>query len=330
MESSLQKNLKDCVNHLNMRKLKFDIANFPLKKTIYKVFNVHSKKLKRKFKETIELLGKKKKNCDICNKQIEEFHASLLYEIDVLKWAIRFIKIEACCSKCYNIKTFPLFQNEIYKNMQVEGLINFSPIYDHYYTVNNLKKENELLLQNDINVYFTCAVLMKNVKWIYVAVHKTLDDFLAYSLNEEGRKETRVELKTSKEKTTSDQRQVASTSNRKKTSQAMKDMKDKKIIEKNFHTEKNETNKKKDKKTIKNNMNTVKIKKSIQIRVKGSIKRKKMAMDNTCEKMTEEMLKSKKEKEKKDRFKRKGIMKQKKESNIIIKETQKKEKVKRW
>lgn len=215
METTLQKRLKICIDHLNRRRLKFDAFNFPLEKTVYKLFNIRSKKWKRKFEEKLKLLKQKKILCDICNNKIDEFYPSLLYEIDVVKWTIRFNKIEACCSKCHMIKTFVLFQNEMYKNMQIEsvesleylgkmsdfknmrdvrnvrnvaGLINFSPIYEHYYKVNGLENENELLMQNDINIYFSCAILLKNIKWLYITPHKTVDDFLTYSLKEKGKK----------------------------------------------------------------------------------------------------------------------------------------------
>ncbi|CRG98127.1 conserved Plasmodium protein, unknown function [Plasmodium gallinaceum] len=182
-EENIKEKLRTSINHLNNRRLKFDIKNFPIEKTVYEIFNIFSKNLKSKLKEVLLELKKRKKNCDICSKNIDTFNPTLLYDVDVNNATFSFIRIEVCCIKCYTIKNFSIFSNKLYKNLDSSSFLNFSSIYEHYYNVNNLEIEQKNILENDINNYFIISILAKNLRWKCSTPHKTFEEFLEYSLN---------------------------------------------------------------------------------------------------------------------------------------------------
>ncbi|CRG98543.1 conserved Plasmodium protein, unknown function [Plasmodium relictum] len=183
-EENIKEKLKISINHLNKRKLKFDIKNFPIEKTVYEIFNIFSKNLKNKLKETLLELKKRKRNCDICSQNLDTCYPSLLYDIDINNTTFYFIKIEIYCIKCYNIKNFSIFSNKLYKSINSSSFLNFSHIYEHYYNVNNLEIEQKYILENDINNYFIISILAKNLRWKCSTSHKTFEEFLEYSLND--------------------------------------------------------------------------------------------------------------------------------------------------
>ncbi|ANQ06085.1 Uncharacterized protein PCOAH_00005940 [Plasmodium coatneyi] len=181
-ERIIKEKLKASVNHLNKRKLKFDLKIFPIKKTVYQIFNIFSKELKRKLRQTLIELKKRKKKCDVCSAPIDVFTPFLAYEIDVNNTTFLFRRIEAYCSKCLEIKNFTQFSRELYQNVDAEELLNFAPMYEHYYQVNNLEMHQKNILQNDINNYFCVSVLAKNLRWTCSTPHSTFDEFLEFSL----------------------------------------------------------------------------------------------------------------------------------------------------
>ncbi|CAG9483200.1 conserved Plasmodium protein, unknown function [Plasmodium vivax] len=181
-ERIIKEKLKASVNHLNKRRLKFDVKIFPLKKTVYELFNIFSKELKRKLSQTLVELKKRKKRCDICSARVDVFTPFLAYEIDVNNTTFWIRRIEVYCPKCLEIKNFSQFSRELYQNVGAGELLNFAPMYEHYYQVNELDMHQKNILQNDINNYFCVSVLAKNLRWTCSTPHSTLDEFLAFSL----------------------------------------------------------------------------------------------------------------------------------------------------
>ncbi|CAA9986464.1 conserved Plasmodium protein, unknown function [Plasmodium knowlesi strain H] len=181
-ERIIKEKLSASINHLNKRRLKFDLKIFPIKKTVYEIFNIFSKELKKKFSQTLRELKKRKKKCDVCSAPIDVFTPFLAYEIDVNNTTFLFSRIEAYCSKCLEIKNFTQFSRELYQNVDAGELLNFAPMYEHYYQVNNLEIHQKNILQNDINNYFCVSVLAKNLRWTCSTPHSTFDEFLEYSL----------------------------------------------------------------------------------------------------------------------------------------------------
>ncbi|SBT70344.1 conserved Plasmodium protein, unknown function [Plasmodium malariae] len=179
-EKNIKEKLNVSINHLNKRKLKFEIKIFPIEKTVYEIFNIFSKRMKKKLKLTLIKLKRKKKKCDKCSEQIDTFNPFLTYDIDVY------------CSKCYTIKNFSAFSNELYKNVNSDDFLNFSPLYQHYYNVNNLEIQNKNILENDINTHFTISVLAKNLRWSCCTPHNTYDEFLEFTLNSQESKERSI------------------------------------------------------------------------------------------------------------------------------------------
>nr|SPJ13489.1 conserved Plasmodium protein, unknown function [Plasmodium sp. DRC-Itaito] len=95
-------------------------------------------------------------------------------------------------------KEYPSFVNLYALIVQLPGVnehesefLNFSPIYEHYYKVNNLDVRMRNILENDLNNYFALSILVKNLKWKCSTPHETLEEFLEYSLN------TNYKIKTS-------------------------------------------------------------------------------------------------------------------------------------
>ncbi|GAW79235.1 hypothetical protein, conserved [Plasmodium gonderi] len=181
-ERIIKEKLKVSLNHMNKRRLRFDLKVFPIKKTIYEIFNIFSKGLKNKLKQTLIELKNRKTKCDICSEMIDTFTPFLSYDIDVNNTTFSFRKIEVCCSKCCEIKNFTQFSHELHKNINSDEFLNFSPIYQHYYNVNNLEMHQKKILENDINNYFSMCVLAKNLRWKCSTPHNTLDEFLEFSL----------------------------------------------------------------------------------------------------------------------------------------------------
>ncbi|SOV74071.1 conserved Plasmodium protein, unknown function [Plasmodium sp. gorilla clade G3] len=190
-ESSIKEKLRVSINHMNKRKLKFGIKKFSLEKTICEIFNIFSKKCKKSLNEALIELQIRKQNCDICSEKIDEFHPFLLYDVNVDNTTFYIKKIEAYCSKCYAIKDFSIFSYVLYNNKKESEFLNFSPIYEHYYKVNNLDVRMRNILENDLNNYFALSILVKNLKWKCSTTHETFEEFLEYSLN------TNYKIKTS-------------------------------------------------------------------------------------------------------------------------------------
>lgn len=183
-ESNLKDNFKIAYEHLKNRRLCFDIFNLPLKKTVFKVFNITSKSLKRKFEEILKTIEKRRKNCPLCLHPIDTCNPFILYTLDVTSMICNIIKIEVCCSKCYMIKNFTLFSKEFYQNVNSKDFIFLGLLYEHYYQVNKLSFDVKWILQNDINNYLSCSLLLKNLPWNLATPHPTFDAFLKHSLEE--------------------------------------------------------------------------------------------------------------------------------------------------
>ncbi|SCA48351.1 conserved Plasmodium protein, unknown function [Plasmodium ovale] len=181
-EQIIKEKLRVSINHLSNRKLTFEIKTFPIRRTIYDIFSIYSKKLKRKLREALEELKTRKNNCDGCSKKIDTFNPSLSYDLDINETTFSIRKIEVYCSKCYMIKNFTLFSHELYQNIDASEFFNFSPIYEHYYSVNNLKAHQKNIFENDINHFFAASLLAKNLRWKYTTPHETFDKFLDESL----------------------------------------------------------------------------------------------------------------------------------------------------
>ncbi|SOS76698.1 conserved Plasmodium protein, unknown function [Plasmodium sp. gorilla clade G1] len=182
-ESSIKEKLRVSINHMNKRKLKLGIKIFSIEKTVCEIFNIFSKKSKKRLNEALIELQIKKQNCDICLEKIDEFHPFLLYDVNVDNTTFYIKKIEAYCSKCYAIKDFSIFSYVLYNNKKESEFLNFSPIYEHYYKVNNLDVRMRNILENDLNNYFALSILVKNLKWKCSTPHETFEEFLEYSLN---------------------------------------------------------------------------------------------------------------------------------------------------
>ncbi|CAD2089863.1 conserved Plasmodium protein, unknown function [Plasmodium vinckei brucechwatti] len=197
-EKIIKDKLRVSINHLNNRKLTFNLKTFPINKTICEIFNIYTKVFKEKLKTAINELKIRKTNCDICSEAIDQARLSLLYNVDITTTTFLFEKIEVCCSKCYMIRNFSLFSNELYENEDPSAFLNFSTIYEHYYNVNNLNREHKNILINDINIFFSLSVLAKNIRWKYSTSHDTLDEFLDSSM-EGSNKLEKIEVDNSKE-----------------------------------------------------------------------------------------------------------------------------------
>ncbi|SBT31062.1 hypothetical protein POVWA2_005310 [Plasmodium ovale wallikeri] len=181
-EQTIKEKLRVSINHLSNRKLTFEIKTFPIRRTIYEIFSIYSKKLKKKLGEALEELKTRKNNCDGCSKKIDTFNPSLSYDLDINETTFSIRKIEVYCSKCHMIKNFTLFSHELYQNIDASEFFNFSPIYEHYYSVNNLKAHQKNIFENDINHFFAASLLAKNLRWKYTTPHETFEKFLDESL----------------------------------------------------------------------------------------------------------------------------------------------------